>query len=58
MLMGITPVPNESPGCLLHCLLLYLAVDLLSAECDGLWIKTLKYPNGEIPQLSLFAHGL
>lgn len=56
--MGITPVPNESPGCLLHCLLLYLAVDLLSAECDGLWIKTLKYPNGEIPQLSLFAHGL
>ncbi|OXG17023.1 hypothetical protein C366_03819 [Cryptococcus neoformans Tu401-1] len=49
MLMGITPAPNEPPGCLLHRLLLPLAVDLLSAECDGLWIRTPKYPNGEIP---------
>lgn len=49
MLMGITPAPNEPPGCLLHRLLLPLAVDILSAECDGLWIKTPKYPNGEIP---------
>ncbi|OXG28387.1 hypothetical protein C360_05801 [Cryptococcus neoformans Bt15] len=24
-----------------------LAVDLLSAECDGLWIKTPRYPNGK-----------
>ncbi|OXG48073.1 hypothetical protein C355_04639 [Cryptococcus neoformans Th84] len=46
MLMGITPAPNEPPGCLLHRLLLPLAVDLLSADCDGLWIKTPKYPNG------------
>ncbi|KAL0255240.1 hypothetical protein I308_100036 [Cryptococcus tetragattii IND107] len=30
----------------LHRLLLPLAVDLLSAECDGLWIRTPKYPSG------------
>ncbi|OXH21266.1 hypothetical protein J008_06916 [Cryptococcus neoformans] len=46
MLMGITPALNEPPDCLLHHLLLPLAIDLLSAECDGLWIKTLRYPNG------------
>ncbi|OWZ29495.1 hypothetical protein C356_06183 [Cryptococcus neoformans c45] len=46
MLMGITPAPNEPPDCLLHHLLLPLAVDLPSAECDGLWIKTPRYPNG------------
>ncbi|OXB34473.1 hypothetical protein J007_05844 [Cryptococcus neoformans] len=46
MLMGITPAPNEPPDCLLHHLLLPLAIDLPSAECDGLWIKTLRYPNG------------
>ncbi|OXG51304.1 hypothetical protein C352_06226 [Cryptococcus neoformans CHC193] len=48
MLMGITPAPNEPPDCLLHRLLLPLAVDL-SVKCDGLWIKTPRYPNGEIP---------
>ncbi|OXC57672.1 hypothetical protein C358_06896 [Cryptococcus neoformans MW-RSA852] len=47
MLMGITPAPNEPPDCLLHHLLLPLAIDLPSAECDGLWIKTLRYPNGK-----------
>ncbi|OWZ74545.1 hypothetical protein C365_06883 [Cryptococcus neoformans Bt85] len=46
MLMGITPAPNEPPDCLLHHLLLPLAIDILRAECDGLWIKTLRYPNG------------
>ncbi|OXH46010.1 hypothetical protein J002_05222 [Cryptococcus neoformans] len=48
MLMNITPAPNEPPDCLLHRLLLPLAVDL-SVKCDGLWIKTPRYPNGEIP---------
>ncbi|KAE8538375.1 hypothetical protein D1P53_004728 [Cryptococcus gattii VGV] len=46
MLMGITPAPNEPPAGLLHRPLLPLAVDLLSAEGDGLWIRTPKYPNG------------
>lgn len=47
MIMGITPAPNEPPGCLLHRLLLALGVDLLSGECDGLWIRTPGHPTGE-----------
>lgn len=43
MIIGITPAPSEPGGCLLPRLLLALValgVDLLSGECDGLWIKT------------------
>ncbi|OXG73191.1 hypothetical protein C350_06168 [Cryptococcus neoformans MW-RSA36] len=40
--------------CLLHRLLLPLAVDL-SVKCDGLWIKTPRYPNGKLPGLEPFA---
>ncbi|OXB36769.1 hypothetical protein J007_03483 [Cryptococcus neoformans] len=46
MLMGITPAPHEPPGLLLHRLLLPLAVELLSAGADGLWIKTPNYKQG------------
>ncbi|ALO60302.1 hypothetical protein CNA02205 [Cryptococcus deneoformans JEC21] len=48
MLMGITPAPREPPSCFLHRLLLPLAVELLSAHCDGLWVKTPKYPEGRL----------
>lgn len=47
MLMGITPAPHEPPGLLLHRLLLPLAVELLSAGADGLWIKTPNYKQGK-----------
>ncbi|OWZ41003.1 hypothetical protein C353_03657 [Cryptococcus neoformans AD1-83a] len=47
MLMGITPAPHEPPGVLLHRLLLPLAVELLSAGADGLWIKTPNYKQGQ-----------
>lgn len=53
MLMGITPAPREPPSCLLHRLLLPLAVELLSAHCDGLWVKTPKYPEGTSHLLKL-----
>ncbi|ODN90228.1 hypothetical protein L198_06246 [Cryptococcus wingfieldii CBS 7118] len=46
MLMGITPAPNEPPGCLLHRLLLALGVDILTGAYDGIWIRTPAHPNG------------
>lgn len=47
MLMGITPALHEPPGILLHRLLLPLAIELLSAGADGLWIKTPNYKQGK-----------
>ncbi|ODN76202.1 hypothetical protein L202_06123 [Cryptococcus amylolentus CBS 6039] len=46
MLMGITPAPNEPPGCLLQRLLLALGVNILTGACDGIWIRTPAHPNG------------
>lgn len=40
-------VLHEPPSILLHRLLLPLAIELLSAGADGLWIKTPNYKQGK-----------